>query len=588
MATLFDSASLVMIPSGVKEDKLYSIKPTDGSGDFTFSRGSDIQATRVNASGLIEKAKVNLLLQSNNFGTTWTSVNSGSVTSGQTGYDGSSDAWLLTKAATNFSGIRQSVSVSGVHTFSIIAKAGSLNYLWVEEYIGASIYFDLVNGTTSGSGAISSSMTSLGGGWWRCELASSVSITIATLYPQAGSSPSATAGNILIQDAALCHGLIAQDYVETTTTAVVEGLTADLPRLDYSGGASCPSLLLEPSRTNLFEYSEYFGATYWEKTNATITDNATTSPEGVGNASAFTENTSTSTHFIKSDQISASASTYYSASYFVKYNGRHFQILGSTGSEGGGYVNFDLINGEVGDSDQITGSIESLGDGWYKCTGTNISQSSATEIRLLPYLCTSPTSSRGESYTGDGTSGVYLFGAQLEAGSYPTSYIPTYGTAAVRGEDFNYLLSISDILNNSEGTLFLEVQGLFNGGDSRRFTISDGTTSNRVAIELDEIASRIRSYVVGGGANDGNLDIDGVDQTGNLKIGVTYDGSALKMSVNGSTPSSLATSVVLSGMNRMQFSTAGASTNKMFGKVKQTLVFKTALTNAELAALTAL
>ena len=63
MASLYDSASLVMIPSGVKEDKLYSIKPTNGDGDFTFSRGSDIEATRVNSSGLIEKAKVNLLLQ---------------------------------------------------------------------------------------------------------------------------------------------------------------------------------------------------------------------------------------------------------------------------------------------------------------------------------------------------------------------------------------------------------------------------------------------------------------------------------------------------------------------------------------------
>ena len=54
-----------------------------------------------------------------------------------------------------------------------------------------------------------------------------------------------------VTEGQLNHGLIAQDYVETTTTAVVEGLTADLPRLDYSGGASCPCFVLEPSRTNL-------------------------------------------------------------------------------------------------------------------------------------------------------------------------------------------------------------------------------------------------------------------------------------------------------------------------------------------------
>ena len=69
MASLYDSASLVMIPSGVKESKLYSIKPTDGTGDFTFTRGTDT-ATRVNSAGLIEKETQNLLLQSNQFDTT--------------------------------------------------------------------------------------------------------------------------------------------------------------------------------------------------------------------------------------------------------------------------------------------------------------------------------------------------------------------------------------------------------------------------------------------------------------------------------------------------------------------------------------
>ena len=111
MATLFDSASLVMVPSGVKDDKLYSIKPTNGDGDFTFSRdgsGASV-ATRVNSAGLIEKGRTNLLLQSNSFNTTWT--NSGTITrtSGQSGYDGTNDAWLLTKGTAG-AFIRQTIS----------------------------------------------------------------------------------------------------------------------------------------------------------------------------------------------------------------------------------------------------------------------------------------------------------------------------------------------------------------------------------------------------------------------------------------------------------------------------------------------
>ena len=95
--SLYKDASLVMIPSAVKDGKLYSIRPTDGSGDFTFSRGSNLAATRISASQLIEKGRENVLLQSNQFDTTWINVNS-SETGGQSGYDGSSDAWLLTLA----------------------------------------------------------------------------------------------------------------------------------------------------------------------------------------------------------------------------------------------------------------------------------------------------------------------------------------------------------------------------------------------------------------------------------------------------------------------------------------------------------
>ena len=106
--SLYKDASLVMIPSAYKDGKLYSIRPTDGSGDFTFSRGSNLAATRVDVNGLIEKGRENLLLQSNQFDTTWGNSNS-TETSGQTGYDGSSDAWLLN--ATNAAGyIFQNIS----------------------------------------------------------------------------------------------------------------------------------------------------------------------------------------------------------------------------------------------------------------------------------------------------------------------------------------------------------------------------------------------------------------------------------------------------------------------------------------------
>ena len=90
--SLIDLASMVLAPTAVKDGKVYNAIPNDQ--DFTFSRGTE--ATRVNSAGLIEKARTNFLLQSNAFDTTWSSINT-TETGGQTGYDGSNDAWLITK-----------------------------------------------------------------------------------------------------------------------------------------------------------------------------------------------------------------------------------------------------------------------------------------------------------------------------------------------------------------------------------------------------------------------------------------------------------------------------------------------------------
>ena len=98
----YSEASLAYVASAGagKDGKAYSMKPVDGTGDFTFSRGSNLAATRVGPTGLIEKGRENLLLQSNNFTTTWTLGAGLTLTSGQTGYDGSSDAWLYADTAT--------------------------------------------------------------------------------------------------------------------------------------------------------------------------------------------------------------------------------------------------------------------------------------------------------------------------------------------------------------------------------------------------------------------------------------------------------------------------------------------------------
>ncbi len=96
--SLYDKASLILpVSPAYKDGALQSYKPLTSEGTFTFSRGSNLAATRVNVNGLIEKGRENLVTYSNTF-SSWTSINS-TLTSNQAGYDGTNDAWLIEKTA---------------------------------------------------------------------------------------------------------------------------------------------------------------------------------------------------------------------------------------------------------------------------------------------------------------------------------------------------------------------------------------------------------------------------------------------------------------------------------------------------------
>jgi hypothetical protein len=232
----FDDASLVFIPSGYKTSKAYSVKPTDGSGDLAFTRSNDT-ASRVGPDGLIEKVRTNLLLQSNSFDTTWTNFNT-TDTGGQSGYDGTNDAWLLQNTATSGS-IRQTISASGVQTYSFYAKAGTTD--WVAAYVAGSIipycFFDLTNGVKGATqnNVINSNITAVGGGWYRIAIAFNNTTTDVRIFPAEANAvlASQVGDNIYIQNAQLEAGDIATEPILTTTAAVSVGPVANVPRLDY-------------------------------------------------------------------------------------------------------------------------------------------------------------------------------------------------------------------------------------------------------------------------------------------------------------------------------------------------------------------
>ena len=212
----------------------------------------------------------------------------------------------------------------------------------------------------------------------------------------------------------------ASSATRVNENGLIEEVASNIPRLDYSDGG-CPSLLLEPQSTNLITYSEDFTNGFWNKQNITVNSNSGISPKGDLTADLIIPNTSVATHQISTNPITSSSVQ--TMSCYAKQGGYStFDFLDRASATNG--ARFDLSNGTFSIIGTTTAKIENIGNGWYRCSIT----ANTTGIRF--YV---PSSSGSES--GDGTSGVYIWGAQLEQQSYATSYIPTTGATATRLAD---------------------------------------------------------------------------------------------------------------------------------------------------------
>ena len=196
---------------------------------------------------------------------------------------------------------------------------------------------------------------------------------------------------------------------------------ANVPRFDHSPSTlQSLGLLVEEARTNLLLRSEELENAAWTKVGSTISANSIASPSGAITADTLVEDTSTGTHRCLITATIANT-TIYTVSVYAKAAGRtHVRLSGGSGLAGEIIAN--LSNGTVASSSGATNpTVQSVGNGWYRVSFTTAASTGTTgQVQVQLVQGTSTT-----SYTGDGTSGIYLWGAQLEAGAFPTSYIPT-------------------------------------------------------------------------------------------------------------------------------------------------------------------
>lgn len=223
----------------------------------------------------------------------------------------------------------------------------------------------------------------------------------------------------------------AATATRVNSNGYVETVAADTPRFDFDPITKvCKGLLIEESRQNINIRSEDFNSTDYGWTSVNVTFNQTTAPDNSSNADLMVELAATSSHRVLQSIATAPAAVAHSV--FVKAAGRkYFQLY--TANNTSNFVTFDIEAGTVTrvGASVVASSIQNYGNGWYRCTAVY----SANSTIFYYGLATVSNAGYSPSYTGDGVSGVYIWGAQVEAGSFATSYIPTAASAATRNAD---------------------------------------------------------------------------------------------------------------------------------------------------------
>ena len=352
---------------------------------------------------------------------------------------------------------------------TIVDKANVANRVWYDVSTGT-------QGTTNGA-VTSFSATDVGNGWYRLTLtaSSSTGATLPHIRMSTGTAddtPSYTgtgATSLYLWGAQLQEGSTATTYIPTTATAPLRTIKG---------------LLLESQSTNLLTYSEQFDNAVWSKTAATVTADAVISPSGATNADKLVEDTSTSSHLF-TQNVSGAASTSYTYSIYAKAAERtRFAVWLRGAISGNRYeVGFDLSTGTTF-SGQLAGNftagsaaITPVGNGWYRCTVTATTGAGETSIGGNTQLMDNVVVPGNTSYTGDGTSGMFFWGAQLEALGFASSYIPTVAGQVTRARDDAIMVgsNLTSWYNQSEGTLVSEHVARL-GVDQQPFAIDLAST----------------------------------------------------------------------------------------------------------------
>jgi hypothetical protein len=497
----------------------------------------------------VAKAEENLLLQSQSFATTsaWTATANNTVVTANTAVapDGTTTASTITEnTATSYHAVQSAnIVVNSATTVSAFLKTNTAQFAYLAFWDGSTYVTavaDLTNGTiTSTSGTPSAtSITSVGNSWYRVTVTKTINTTTGV---QIGLSDSGTptfstgrpsytgdgARSIFAWGAQLEQRSSVTAYTATTTAPITNYIPAlqtaasGVARFEHNPitGESL-GLEIEEQRTNVFVRSEEFQTT-WANTGVSVTTNTIVSPDGNLTGDKVVESTATSAHQV-TQNITATSGVTYTATLYAKK--AEIDVI-TTDFAGVLLGTYNLSTGVAtlgagsANTTAVSVSMVNVGNGWYRCVSvwTRAGATATSDFRFSLRQST--------SYTGDGYSGIYIWGAQLEAGAFATSYIPTTTAQVTRSADLASMTgtNFSSWYRADEGTLYVEWNEYLagtQGSATSPFAIADASSTvtaggkmyfysfqagNKIRYQLIRVNGTVESNVTSGTAVANNV-----------------------------------------------------------------------------------
>jgi hypothetical protein len=353
----------------------------------------------------------------------------------------------------------------------------------------------------------------------------------------------------------------------------------------------CRGLLIEASRQNLLTYSEEFSNASWTTNSLqiSVSPNATTSPAGDLTADKIIPNTTNASHIFRQFSSVTSGLTYTQSIYAKSGEYSVLQFTFSTGFDGGGslYRNFILSNGSLGNGTIPVSavSVTPVGNGWYRILITATATSTVASGRFNINVLNADISSVNPSYSGDGTSGLYLWGAQLELGSFPTSYIPTVASTRTRAADNASITgkNFSEWYRQDEGTIFSQ---------SDVPKISLGVVYYITETTLDDIiglrganSGTTVQFLAFSVSRSSNVFVYQISNTDRFKGSLAYETDNTIASFNGIL-SPIDSTVSIPNPTSLQIGKISTNTRYLNGRISRLTYFPKRLPNSQLQALT--